>query len=257
MHGARCMCPCVVFFKMPLISHPNVELDELRVIRLGTPVYVLGSALWLLTFRVGPKSMDVVWERVKHWYAELGIPTQFSSLAVSSFCDPKSPRSHYPKLKGKGMEVKWLVPVLTNVWEECVPEDTSLNFRVREVFHSQCQVQAIVDEHAHELFIPPGKSVSLRRAVGNILEKHTQLALAADEDHELLFNMPYKFHALWHWAHRSQYLCPRRGACLIDEDFVGQLKHTGQACLDGTQLHAAVIKIMTKYRWGKSLVDSN
>eukprot|EP00972_Heterocapsa_arctica_P047009 6937322-Heterocapsa_arctica.AAC.1 len=62
------------------------------------------------------------------------------------------------------------------------------------------------------------------------------LAHRADARGHLLWNWAPKFHWLWHFGKRAQYLCPRRGACLIDKDYVGKIKVVGQACSSGAAL---------------------
>jgi hypothetical protein len=43
-------------------------------------------------------------------------------------------------------------------------------------------------------------------------------------------------------------------ACLIDEDYVGIIKHIVRRCTAGTQLHDVAEKVMLKYRWGMHML---
>ena len=94
--------------------------------------------------------------------------------------------------------------------------------------HHQCEAQDIIDNFAHEWFLPPAKAVELKRHIFILLKNYTALGQIADAEGKLLWNMTPKFHWLYHFGERAQFLSPRRGACLIDEDYVGKIKTIGQ-----------------------------
>ena len=146
------------------LSNLNIEPDELHILYLGTSQYMLGSVLWMLAYSVlastPQDNMALVWQRITEVYTTTQVSCQYTSLALSSFTDQKQPNAHFPKLKGKGAEMKCLAPVLLQVWREC-------------------DVQAIIDEHATELFLPVAAAASLQRSVVELLSNtpcsHTRL----------------------------------------------------------------------------------
>ena len=62
--------------------------------------------------------------------------------------------------------------------------------------------------------------------------------------------MPTKFHWLYHWAERSRWLNPRKGYCMIDEDFVGKCKTLAHSCAAGSEMHLMPVEASDKYRRG-------
>ena len=237
------------------LSNLNVEPDELHVIHLGTSMWFLGSVLWILVFQILPGSTsaraDELWRRISRAYSALQPSTQYTNVSVKSFCDESKPSGHYPKLKGKGAEVKGLVEPLGLVWAELM-DSTHEDHKLIEIGLQQTlQIQQTIDASAHDFFLPPADVVLLQTSVHEFLRVYTELGHSADRGNLLLFNMTHKFHVLWHLGQRASFLCPRRGACLIDEDYVGRIKEVAQACSAGTQLHQIPGKVLQKVRWGQ------
>jgi hypothetical protein len=100
---------CHYLLQLGFMSCLNVEPDELHIMHLGTTMYLLGSCLWVLCFVIlqgsPSENMARVWADICTAYRRFGSGCQFTTLALSSFCDPSAPRSEYPKLKGRGAEV--------------------------------------------------------------------------------------------------------------------------------------------------------
>ncbi len=243
-------------FKLNNVNNLNIEPDELHIMYLGTSMYLLGSTLWLLVFRTMggdvAANMSRLWEEVSIAYSTLALPVQLSNLTLSSFCDPQRPRKHYPKLKGKGAEVKGFAEVMRLVWARHCAADNAQHQLITAALDHQCHVQRIIDNFSTELFLPQGEAAALRGHIQSLLTAYTQLGHIADTNGDLLWNMVPKFHCLWHFGERAQYLCPRRGACLVDEDFVGKQKIVAQSCSAGTALHSIPHKVVEKDRWGKN-----
>ena len=95
---------------MIFMSCCNIEPDELHVLYLGVVMYMLGSLLWLLTYRVmtgtPASNMERLWGMICSKYSLLKTENQYGGLRLSNFIDPDHPHKAYPKLKGRGGEVK-------------------------------------------------------------------------------------------------------------------------------------------------------
>ena len=80
----------------------------------------MGSVLWLLCYRCLHGEPDAiikkVWQAIVQYYGDNKVHTQFSGIGINSFTDAENPNKDYPKLKGKGMEVKDLAKPLRYAW---------------------------------------------------------------------------------------------------------------------------------------------
>ena len=65
--------------------------------------------------------MAKVWHHILDQYKTMPTACKYSNLTLNSFIDPAKWNSQYPKLKGKGAEVKDLVAPLYKVWGKCNP----------------------------------------------------------------------------------------------------------------------------------------
>jgi hypothetical protein len=246
-------------FSISFLSAFNVEPDELHVIHLGTSQYFFGSVLWLLVFDINSRlppadAMARVWRLIVQEYMLRGTASQFTNLHIKSFIDPEHPRDHYPKLSGKGAEVKGLCQPLYCIWKDQMDLSSPQHKDVLSALGSMCEVTDIIDDHSHAMFYPTDVVGRFRACIGSYLRTYCALALASDLDQELLFNVAPKFHWLWHLGERSQYIATRRGACFLDEDYVGSIKEVGKNCAAGTQLHEIPNKVVESIRMFKSLI---
>ena len=100
----------------------NIDGDELHIMYIGVCQYLLGSVLWLLVFVIlgdtPAVNMKKVWRQIQIEYSRQGSPSQYTGLRISSFISASDPHSGFPRLKGAGAEVKWLMPVMLVVWRE-------------------------------------------------------------------------------------------------------------------------------------------
>ena len=240
-----------LFLRLPYLSMNNVDPDELHVFHLGTSKRLCGSVLWALCYLGLPKSasdnMNEIWLHIIESYRTHKIDTQYSSLTLSTFCDPKSPRGDFPYLNGKAAEIKDLILPLLECWEHFRP---GYNFNlVRDLLRSQLTTQGILSGFSTELFLPLPEVDEIMAATDIFLARYSALANIADAEARLLWNMVPKFHYAWHWSRRAIYLNPRRSNCAIDEDFVGLVKTCVASCCSGTPIEEVPCKVMEKQEW--------
>ena len=240
-------------FHLIFFSCHNIEPDELHIIHQGTSTYMYGSILWKLVYQILPgdasENMALIWGHIVERYRQLGTDAQYSNLDLSSFCDPASPQATYPRLKGSGCEVKDLLLPLQYVWAKYMDDELREHHLIKEMLSHQADIQSILSDFATEPVLPPQVSKDFQLATDLLLKKYVIVAQAADAREELLFSIVPKHHWMWHLAHRSQYLNPRRGNTMVDEDFVGHVKTLVQACVHGTKPHMVPIKVAEKMVW--------
>jgi hypothetical protein len=243
-----------LFVAFPFLSNQNVEGDEMHIIHLGVTQVALGSVLHLLAYEVLPRTpaqnIEAVWHEVCMEYRASGIDAQFSNLGLKSFCDPAAPNFHFPRLKGKAAECKWLVKPLRAVWHRHMDPNSPDHVLVLQLLDEQLRIQDLLDEESSAYHMNPASAEELVLAVDSFLAVYARLAQRADLAHRLLWNAVPKLHALWHFARQAAWLHPRRGACYQDEDFMGRVKGAVQSCTAATPLHQIARTVLEKYRWG-------
>eukprot|EP00959_Pyramimonas_sp_CCMP1952_P309646 6480016-Pyramimonas_sp.AAC.1 len=246
----------ILFQQLPYLSQHNLEADELHILHLGVLQYYLGSILWLLVYEcmagTPQENMDKIWAAVLVEYSKFPGGTEYSKLGLSSFTNPANHDKQYPRLKGRGCEVKSLLLPLQAVWLR-YKKNGAFYTVVSESFDAITQVQYIIDEFKADLFAPDTEAAKCLAQANQFLLTYCRLATMSDRRMLMLFSAVPKLHWVWHMAHRGLYLSIRRGATFVDEDFVKHMKKIGSKCISGTPMHDVPFSLVTKYRWGLSV----
>ena len=103
--------------------HPkSAYMDSLHVVDLGVGMHVCGNGLHVLCYDVLPNTpaanMQFVWKEIDRLDHERNTTSQFPHLELRSFCDPSKPHADLPLLKGNGVQVRHLVPILALIWRQ-------------------------------------------------------------------------------------------------------------------------------------------
>jgi hypothetical protein len=196
--------------------------------------------------------MQRVWDFVKEYYFEHNIPSQYASLTLGSFHDPRKPRSTFPRLKGKGMEVKCCVDPIMGAFKQFKRPGNIEDQSTLECLECLSNIEHTFDEYSHEYVLPLDVAEQVLAWGDKFLELNAKLSTSAGERGDLLFHVLPKTHLYWHLLYRCRYLHPKVGSCMIDEDFVGRIKHIVVASTAGSQLHTIPAKVVEKIRWGKA-----
>ena len=241
------------------LSLMNCACDELHILYLGVYQTLLGTVLWLLVFRClggsAADNMQVVWGDIKDYYLKNGVTTQFSSLTLNSFMpDSSRPNTHYPRLKGKGMENKCLLKPLAYVYGKYCNKERQQDRDTVSMMNDMIELVDVFDEFADCNFIPQGDAKKVLGLCDRYLQRWAALHNNAVAAGDLLYHTLPKHHCFWHLCQRAQYEHPRLGNTCLDEDFVGRVKHICVASAPGVVLHNIPVKVCEKFTWGKSLM---
>ena len=253
MHAEAGDILCIIF-NFPYITQNNIELDELHIIYLGVLQYFLGSVLWLLVHQILPgrpaKNMFTLWQKVVASYQLLGTRSQYNNLVMGSFIEDKKSRTSYPRLKGSGAECKGLVRPILAIMQELRRPRNNMDRLIIQFLNKMAFIQESLDEYHHDMFLPKGVAHNIQCAVKEQCLEYVELARLADTESLLLFSIVPKLHWYFHWVERVQYTNPRRGACQVDEDFVGRMKVICHSVMSGSPLEQMPSSALEKWRWG-------
>lgn len=242
------------------MSSWNIEPDELHLIHLGTNQQLLGSALWMLAYEILPGSasdnMATIWAGIVESYKKYKVAKQYSSLDLNSFCDAKSPKKDYPRLKGKGAEAKDLVLPMLDIWKKYMRPLNKVDQMMLKVLDAQSHMQSILSEYSAEPLLPRKVAKQFSSSTMVMLQGTAVLAQEAYKQKKLLFNIVPKHHYTCHMGFRAHLLNPRLGNTMLDEDFVGKMSCLVSSSAAGTAPHLIPCKVMEKYRYGKWLLHN-
>ena len=99
-------------------------------------------------------NMGAVWASMVRSYAESGGgagETEYSNLGLNSFTDVKAPRSEYPKLKGRGAEIKHSAGPILATFKELGKAHASYTTIV-SLLEALVDIHATLSEYSSDLF---------------------------------------------------------------------------------------------------------
>ena len=237
-------------FQLPYLSCHNLEVDELHVMHLGTTMYMLGSVLYMLVFHVlagAPEdNMQEIWGCINQFYKDHKVVTQYCNLKIGSFHEP----GQFPKLKGKGAEVKDLVAPLAHVWNEKTTGSNDRRHRwISRMLQHQLVAQRILHDYKDPTFLPVQAALDFAEAIGGIHHMWSLVANDSDSTGVHIWNTPTKLHYLHHLGEKAMFLNPRKGNTMVEETYMGVCKTLAQSCLHSTDDVNMPKAFMDKYLW--------
>ena len=244
--------------------HPkSTYMDSLHVVDLGVAMHVCGNVLHLLCYDVLPGSaaanMLRLWKDIDRLYSERQTPSQFPHLDLRSFCDPGKPHADFPLLKGKGAQIRHLVPILAMIWRQHMRDDKRDDQHVEKVLDHLVhfyQCLATTDRNdLHPFHLPMSIANQILRHVEEFLMHYCLLAEHSLEQAQPKFRWSIvpKHHYFWHLGKQATDLNPRMSWCYANEDFVGKISTIGMSCRHGQIAANRSKSLMAKYILGITL----
>jgi hypothetical protein len=182
---------------------------------------------------------------------------RFSNLKLSMFVKPDDAHDSFPKLSGRAIEIKNMMPALAHVWLElCDLEDVQHQAVLWGLAQSS-QMDSIVDMYPDVDKLPAEDANAYRDAAYEYAR--TQAALADFYNGEggsalMIFDITAKTHWMLHGADDARYLNPRLSWNYAGEDFMGKVKVLHASCCKGNSAAMSTNKFAEKYCFALHLI---
>ena len=179
--------------------------------------------------------------------------SRFFSLQLSMFTDPTSPLSSFPKLKGKGAEVRHLVPALQYAWDKLVMTHNADNQMYQYIslgLASSSKIDIVLDQNSSAYKLEGAALQAYQSSIFAFLTVQNALAVHYNAHGYKLFNITPKSHYLAHSAVQAAYLNPRFAWCFGGEDFMQTMKRIGGMCACGTSIYKRSDSVLERYSAG-------
>ena len=241
-------------FSMPGFSPHLIALDWLHCKYLGHDMLVYGSVLSLLVRHViagDPlENLKLIWADIQQYYKDFNVPSRFRYLNRLSMFERKA--GQYPKLRGKGAEIKYLCGPMWHVWNKYHKPHLRVHRQILLYLKMNNELEDILITYKHELALPSDVADTFANTCTGML-----LVLSTVAEHfigERLFSLTQKSHFLQHISLLARYLNPRLTWCFMGEDMQRKLSNLGKACVSGQRPGQTIGKMMLRYRVGLHLL---
>jgi hypothetical protein len=199
--------------------------------------------------RLGEPAQNLVtiFEFIKEEYKRLRISDRFGQLHLNMFTSARSPNSSFPKLKGKGAEIKGFGEPLLHAWERWMSNDDVQHVRVKLLLGASVKLEHMLVEHADLIKFPTLVADDFLSTTVDLLLLATALAKHYNEMGRKLWDITPKAHYLFHCAYNARFLNPRLSWCYSGEDYMQKIKRVAQSCVRGTPLQLVGRRIAVKF----------
>ena len=239
---------------LPGVSIISVYPDWLHCKHLGVDQYFLGSVLWMLVYVLSPgqepqEAMHAVWEALQEQYGLQQTTGKFSMMRLSMFTNPTSPTAAFPRLKGKGNEVRHLTRPLWEVFRAWPKPDEEYYLQVELALKMSVDMELFLDDNGGFVLEQP---LVFKKLVNDFLLLYVDLGQQAVQRGQLLFLTTIKTHYLAHLAESP--LNPRKTWNYSGEDLMQKIKTIASASVRGTKGAMVHNKVMAKYSFAMHLM---
>ena len=167
------------------------------------------------------------------------------------FTNPEKPYAKMPKLKGRGAEVKALIPALHWVWTTQYHQaGDQQHEEIALGFQCSARLDEILIENKDEFKLSGEVAAEFEACVWVFLLMQNSLAMHYSGLGLLLFDITPKSHYLAHIGLSAKFLNPRLGWCYAGEDFMHTVKTLGSAAAIGNSPSMVGRKLVSKYKVG-------
>lgn len=180
------------------------------------------------------ENMERVWGNITEYFSTDAAHTtsKYGYIKLSTFTNPDAPLMKHPMLKGKGAEVKSLVPALAHVWKLYMQAGNPQHESIACGLDMSSTIDQVLEANRNEWKLEGDALGTFQRAVCIFLHMQNELGYYYPLHEGLsLFNVTQKSHYLMHSALQAEYINPRLCWCFGGEDFMHASKQIAhQAC---------------------------
>jgi hypothetical protein len=208
-----------------------VSADWMHCKHMGLDQYFGASTLWLLCYQMLPgtyeQNLNVIFGELMVVWRQHGISMSnvYRKISLSMIVKQKKPRTSFPKMRGRAIEVKNLMKGLVVVFKQHMTPDSVPHKTVLAGLKASVEMDLLVDMHADEIMIP---EAAAKRIVSQaFLYGTAQNAVATHYNclGHFLFDVTYKTHATVHCALQALWLNPQLTWCYSNEDFMRTVRY--------------------------------
>ena len=164
------------------------------------------------------------------------------------FCSSEEPHDTMPKLKGRAIEVRNIIPALKAIWQKYMNAEFKHHQAVLLGLASSARMDEILDLYRDDDVLPADIAAEFREVTFTYARAQAAAAAYYNKvENLLIFDITIKTHWVLHQGLNSAYLNPRWNWNFIGEDFMSKIKAILGPCCSGNDAAQATVKLMERY----------
>lgn len=240
---------------LPGASCWTIAYDWLHSKHLGSDQYMFGSVLSLLvrTMMVGSaeQNLKTLWEFLKQYFKEHNTKTAFRYLNKLTMFERKH---KYPKLRGKGSELRHFGGALSALWDKYKNEHLEVHRKISLMLRLNTQLETPLSDYKDHFSLPAAVADEFEYSCRSMLLLQNSVAEHFLSEGEQYFDVTSKSHFVEHLAMLARHINPRVIWAFKGEDQMARMQTLCQSCTKGNTQSAVTIKMARHYRIGLHLL---
>jgi hypothetical protein len=188
------------------------------------------------------------------WTTNPSIGQHHGHLTLNMFCNSADLHGTVPKLKGRAIEVRNMVPALASVWARVMDATLPEHLAILEGMKNSSLMDDILHTHQDADVLPTADCDKFVAASWQYARLQSAVADHYNKEGFLLFDVTIKTHWTCHCAMEAPFLNPRLSWNYSGEDFMGHCRWLHQSCSKGNDGPESVNKFAAKYCRGLQMI---
>lgn len=235
---------------LPGASCWTIHYDWLHCKYLGMDQYIFGSVMAVLVNYVMPQSaeqnLQTAWAYLRQFFKDNQTPTPFRYMnRLSMFLRAAG---KFPKLRGKGSEIRHFGKALLSLWSKEMNVHLSLRKKILLMLQLNVELEDTITEFKEEFSFPPGIAQRFEEACSQMLLLLTQIAEHYLQEDIKYFDITSKCHMVQELAIMSKCISPRVVWVFAGEDQMQKMQSIAQTCTRGNKVPQQSVKLCRHYR---------
>lgn len=169
-------------------------------------------------------------------------------MKMSMFLNKEEPHEHMPKLKGRAIEVRNLIPALASVWTEYMDASKPIQHAVLHGLRCSARMDAILEEYRDFDVLPTAAAHEFMQCSFGYAQSQTACAgHYGTKDGLYVFDITIKTHYTLHQGMTAGDLNPRLSWNFAGEDFMHKIKILLATATHGNDASTSLVKCMQQY----------
>ena len=189
----------------------------------------------------------MVWKNLFKYWKDNKFQDHFTHIKLSMIHKPDDPHDSMPRMKGKAIECRNLMPALIPVWESVMDAGCVGHQAVLVGLQASVEMDAVLDANRDVDVLPAPDAHKFVEASWLYVNCQNAAAQFFNTQTLMIFDITIKTHYTCHCALVAPFLNPRLCWNFAGEDFMQKCKILHQSCVRGNSVHQSVCKFAEKY----------
>ena len=195
-------------------------------------------------------NLATIWSKVLQYYEDHPCSEHYSNMKFSMFINAAEPHNHMPKLKGRAIEIRNLMPALAAIWNHYMDASKAIHQAVLHGLQCSARMDGLLDLYAGFDVLPTAAATEFEQSSFGYAQAQTAAGLHyGKKDGLFVFDVTIKTHYTLHQGKTAGELNPRLNWNYAGEDFMSKVRTLLSGATKGNYPSSSLVKCIEQYEF--------